>query len=88
MIRTESVEIFSGFLNECRILTHEEVAPLGACGVLFRLFAGYSSLLLLLLRGFVGATHMRDARFINRANQRVMQTVNVKQKEAVRETGI
>lgn len=65
----------------------EEVAPLGACGVLFRLFAGDSSLLLL-LRGFVGATHTRDARFINRANQRVMQTVNVKQKEAVRETGI
>lgn len=87
MIRTESVEIFSGFLNECRILTHEEVAPLGACGALFRLFAGDSSLLLL-LRGFVGATHTRDARFINRANQRVMQTVNVKQKEAVRETGI
>lgn len=87
MIRTESVEIFSGFLNECRILTHEEVAPLGACGAIFRLFAGDSSLLLL-LRGFVGATHTRDARFINRANQRVMQTVNVKQKEAVRETGI
>lgn len=64
----------------------EEVAPLGACGVLFRLFAGDSSLLL--LRGFVGATHTRDARFINRTNQRVMQTVNVKQKEAVRETGI
>lgn len=65
----------------------EEVAPLGACGALFRLFAGDSSLLRL-LRGFVGATHTRDARFINRANQRVMQTVNVKQKEAVRETGI